>query len=301
MITVRVPATSANLGPGFDCMGIALSWYTTVQFSLLPSQSSSSLIITGCESQYTNEDNLIYQSFCYTTRKLGKTIPAIAINIASDIPISRGLGSSAACVVAGVFGANELFDQPLSKDELFQIAVELEGHPDNIAPAIYGNLCLSLKDVQQSSTVSCFVDTHYSFTALIPDVQLSTHVSRSVLPDVVTFHDASANIGASLLVLKALELGDLPLLKRVMIDRLHEPYRQHLIPDYQNVRQLMTKHTNSAFYISGAGPTLMLISREQELVDVQTIMKNNSSVMTADWFVKELTVDTLGTIIERSL
>ena len=143
MIEVRVPATSANVGPGFDCMGIAMSLYGVYRFTLI----EEGLIIRGCPKEWQNEQNLVYQSCLRVFEHLHLPVPPLQIDIQADvIPLARGLGSSAACIVAGLLGANALCNHRLSKEELLAIANEIEGHPDNVAPALYGGLTVSFQD-----------------------------------------------------------------------------------------------------------------------------------------------------------
>lgn len=142
MIKVRVPATSANLGVGYDCMGLAIRRYATVTFEVI----AHGLEILGCEEAYCNEDNLFYQAFLEGLKYMNETVPGIRITVDTDIPYARGLGSSATCIVAGLAGANALFQNRMNRYELFDLATRMEGHPDNIAPAIFGGLCVSFME-----------------------------------------------------------------------------------------------------------------------------------------------------------
>lgn len=255
MLTIRVPATSANLGPGFDCAGIALGLYATFQF-----QRNTSLIISGCEPEFANESNLVYQSYAHILQYYQKPVQPFLLHIQSDIPLARGLGSSAACIVAGIMAANFFYNLELSKEIILFHATSLEGHPDNVAPAIYGGFVLSMVDDNQPYSVSCPIHPAYQFYANIPDFTLSTAKARAVLPKQVSFHDAVHNIARTALTLKALELNDAELLAKAMQDVLHEPYRSQLIPEFAKIKQLAKIHGCITSVLSGAGPTVLHIA-----------------------------------------
>lgn len=300
MIIVRVPATTANIGPAFDCMGIALNLYTTVQFDVLTASNPNTLHITGCDPAFANTENLIYQAFIRTVNAIHQPIPSIALHIDSDIPVSRGLGSSAACIVAGVMAANALHGSPLTMQKMLEIATQLEGHPDNVAPALFGNLCLSMMDEQTKSihTITCDVSSNIQFCALIPNHTLSTSQARAVLPNTIPFSNAIHNIGRSLLVLKSLEQGNHTLLSTAMSDKLHEPFRKSLIPDYETIKTLAKQEGKGAFFLSGAGPTLMYVG--EYLPAFLDALKTRSSSFHWQWEVSLLAVDKIGATIERS-
>ena len=234
-VTIRVPATTANLGPGFDAFGCALSLYTDVTFE----ETESGLEITGCDESFQGPDNLAYTAYCAVLASLSEEIRGVKIHIDAHIPICRGLGSSAALLVAGAMGAN-------------------------LAPAFYGGLTASMVDNGLPVTVSFPLHPGWEFLALIPDFNLSTSLARSVLPEQVSRADAIYNISHGAMVLKALELGDEKLLRTAMQDKLHQNYRKKLIPDYEAIEALI-RTTGAAFCLSGAGPTLLCMTRDPEL------------------------------------
>ena len=203
-VTIRVPATTANLGPGFDAFGCALSLYTDVTFE----ETDFGLEITGCDEAFTGPDNLAYTSYCAVLASLSEEIRGVKIHIESQIPICRGLGSSAALLVAGAMGANVLRGCKLSTQGLLNITNAMEGHPDNLAPAFYGGLTASMVDNGLPVTVSFPLHPDWDFIALVPDFNLATSLARSVLPKDVSRADAIYNISHGAMVLKALELGD---------------------------------------------------------------------------------------------
>ena len=259
-VTIRVPATTANLGPGFDAFGCALSLYTDVTFE----ETDSGLEITGCDEAYTGPDNLAYTAYCAVLASLNEEIRGIKIHIDAHIPICRGLGSSAALLVAGAMGANVLRGSRLSTQGLLNITNAMEGHPDNLAPAFYGGLTASMVDGGLPVCVSFPLHPGWEFLALIPEFNLPTTLARSVLPEQVNRADAIYNISHGALVLKALEKGDEKLLRNAMQDRLHQRYRKKLIPDYEKIEALV-RTTGAAFCLSGAGPTLLCITRNPGL------------------------------------
>ena len=259
-VTIRVPATTANLGPGFDAFGCALSLYTDVTFE----ETEAGLEITGCDEAYQGPDNLAYTAYCAVLASLSEEIRGVKIHIDAHIPICRGLGSSAALLVAGAMGANVLRGNKLSTQGLLNITNAMEGHPDNLAPAFYGGLTASMVDNGLPVTVSFPLHPGWEFLALIPDFNLSTSLARSVLPEQVSRADAIYNISHGAMVLKALELGDEKLLRTAMQDKLHQNYRKKLIPDYETIEALI-RTTGAAFCLSGAGPTLLCMTRDPDL------------------------------------
>ena len=220
MVSVRVPATSANVGCGFDSLGVALTLYTTFKFEKL----DSGLEFEGFEERFSNENNLVYQTLLTTLKKLNKEISGVKISIDNDVPISRGLGSSSTCVVAGIYGAYLLTDTPIDKQEIFTIANEIEGHPDNVSPAIFGSLSSSCTtDSKEAVTVRYEVDERFNFLALIPNFETSTEEARKVMPKEIKLQDAIYSMSRIGSVIKAFETYDLELLKKVMGDKIHEP------------------------------------------------------------------------------
>lgn len=287
MIRIKVPATSANLGVGFDCMGLAVSLYSTIDFE----QSSQKLIINGCDEQFQNEQNLIYQAFVRGCQFLNQPVPNVKITIDNHVPVSRGLGSSAVCIVGGLMGANLWFDSPLNKEEILTLATEMEGHPDNVAPAILGNLNVSFTDSQENiQNVAFKVSPDLFFVALVPDYQLSTKKARQVLPKSMDYQTVSYQVGHAVALSKALENGNLELIRQAIIDKMHEPFRSKLIPDYSVVKSICQKD-GGVLYISGSGSTLMAIT--SNLNDAQKIIDETKKSF-PNWKTHLLSVDTKG-------
>ena len=257
MIKVRVPGTSANIGPGFDAFGLALSIYNTFSFE---EKNDGKLTIRGVERKYQSDTNLVYRSMQKVFKKVGYHPKGLYIHTDVDIPISRGLGSSATCIVGGLFGANALIGSPLSTEELFDIAVELEGHPDNVAPAIFGGLVVSMNDHGKNVHIKSQVHPCYEFYALVPDFPLSTSDARKVLPKKVSFSDATHNLPRATMTYLALANGSEEILKLCMKDRLHQPYRKRLIAHYDVITKKAREMGCLNTCISGAGPTILAIN-----------------------------------------
>ena len=286
-VTIRVPATTANLGPGFDAFGCALSLYTDVTFE----ETEYGLEITGCDEAYTGPDNLAYVSYCATLATMSEELRGVKIHIEADIPICRGLGSSAALLVAGAMGANVLRGNKLSTQGLLNITNAMEGHPDNLAPAFLGGLTASMVDNGLPVCVNFPLHPDWEFLALIPEFNLSTAKARAVLPQQVNRADAVYNVSHGALVLKALELGDEKLLRTAMQDRLHQNYRKHLIADYEKIEALV-RTTGAAFCLSGAGPTLLCITQDQNLQE--KLAKKLDTITEAHWEMIPLHIEFQG-------
>ncbi|MBR5126639.1 MAG: homoserine kinase [Oscillospiraceae bacterium] len=286
-VTIRVPATTANLGPGFDAFGCALSLYTDVTFE----ETEEGLSITGCPEEFTGPDNLVYESYCAVLNTMSEEVRGVKIHIDAHIPICRGLGSSAALLVAGAMGANVLRGNKLSTQGLLNITNAMEGHPDNLAPAFYGGLTASMVDSGLPVCVNFPLHPDWEFLALIPDFDLPTSLARSVLPEQVNRADAIYNVAHGALVLKALELGDEKLLRTAMQDKLHQNYRKKLIPDYEKIEALV-RTTGAGFCLSGAGPTLLCISRHKDLQE--KLAKKLPSITEKNWQMLPLHVEFQG-------
>ena len=286
-VTIRVPATTANLGPGFDAFGCALSLYTDVTFE----ETEWGLEITGCPEEFTGPDNLAYVSYCAALATMSEELRGVKIHIEADIPVCRGLGSSAALLVAGAMGANVLRGNKLSTQGLLNITNAMEGHPDNLAPAFFGGLTASMVDNGLPVCVNFPLHPDWEFLALVPDFDLPTTVARQALPTEYDRSDAVYNIAHGALVLKALELGDEKLLRNAMQDRIHQPYRKKMIADYDKIESLI-RTTGAAFCLSGAGPTLLCITRNPGLEE--KLAKKLDSITTARWQMIPLHVEFQG-------
>ncbi|WMJ76645.1 MULTISPECIES: homoserine kinase [unclassified Sedimentibacter] len=291
MIKVTVPATTANMGPGFDTLGLALNMYNIYRFE----EINEGLIIEGCPEKYINEDNLVYKSFMIAAEEIGRTVKGLKVSMNTNIPVSRGLGSSSACIVGGVFGANALLKGGLSKDELFKIAVNIEGHPDNIAPAVYGGLTASIMDGGTPFSMHYNISEKLKFCAVIPDFETSTCEARKLLPKDVPFQDAIFNVSRTAVLLKALEEGNIDVINVALKDVLHQKYRKAMIHEFEDVEKICRENGSSAFFISGSGPTLMNIIVNSDFTNA---IKHSIMNLKYNWEIKYLSADKEGVIIE---
>ncbi len=288
MIKVRVPATSANVGPGFDCLGLALNLYNTFSFE----EIEGGLIIEGCESEFANEDNLIYTSMKECFKRLGYDIKGIKIGIEDNIPVSRGLGSSASCIVGGIMGANEIAGGVLSKEEMLKLATEKEGHPDNVVPALLGGMTVAIADKGvYYSRIN--VRKGLKFHTIIPEFKLSTETSRGALPKEIPYKDGVFNIGRISLLISALTNGEFDLLKVACEDRLHQNYRGKLIEGFYVIKEKCEELGSLGVFLSGAGPTIMAVTEadnEKFHLEIQKVLDGFNN----RWWVKSLDIDFEG-------
>ncbi len=286
MFEIMTPATSANIGPGFDTLGLSLNKYNYVNFK----KDKDLYRITGNDSRFLNEDNLIYKSFRETENLYNKNPENINIDVKSHIPQSRGLGSSASCVVSGVVGAMLVHGININKRNILNIATKIEGHPDNVAPCIYGGLIASFTNHRNIYTEKYEVSKEIKLYAFVPDFELSTKNSRNILPGKVKHSDAVFNISRIPFLIKGLIYGDIELIKESIEDRLHQPYREKIVSEIDYIKDII-KNSQNAYYLSGAGPTVMCISNKENLEE-----KFNKEIngLKNNWKVLKLEVDNKG-------
>lgn len=289
-VKIRVPATSANLGPGFDVAGLALTLYNTFTFEL----NEGGLNIAGCPTQFCNEDNLTYQAFKEAAEYCGLEYKGVNIDCVSQVPYTRGLGSSSTCIVAGIVGAFAFKDKAEDRQEILELATKIEGHPDNVAPAIFGGLTVSVMEKDNVLTLNIPLKHEYRFVTLIPPFTLSTEQSRKVLPQTLDRKDAVTNVSHLALVVASLINGYDEGLKLGFKDRLHQPYRGGLIRGYDQIMKLLDNDENVlGCYLSGAGPTLMAVIKEEDKMGVVRIKEELGSLLN-DWDVVKLELDHRG-------
>jgi homoserine kinase len=266
-ITVRVPATSANLGPGFDSLGLALDlWNETI--IRLAIEYTVQVNGEGAEKLSPGENNMIIQSAQKLAECVGKRLPPFHVDSVNHIPLSSGLGSSAAAKLTGLLGANTLLGKPLSNDEILDLATEMEGHPDNVAPALLGGLVVSTlengKVFAQRIQMDANSDSPICITVVLPEFHLPTQESRGALPQQVALKDAIHNISRAVLVTEAFRNGDVDLLGKAMTDTLHQPHRLPLIPGAQAAMDAAKEAGASAAALSGAGPSVIAFSSKRD-------------------------------------
>ena len=287
-VTVRVPATTANLAAGFDVLGCALGLYNKISFT-----PADTLSFSGCPEEFRNEENLAYVAYVSVWKHLKKEVPPVHIHIEADVPVCRGLGSSAALIAGGAMAANIMAGSPYSREELLAITTIIEGHPDNLAPALLGGLTASMMDGEKVYSVRYQPHAQLRFVALSPDFPLSTHEARSVLPKSVPYADAVRNGGYLAVLLRALEQGDEALISVALRDHLHQPYRRKLIHEFDAVEKLANKNGCHAVCVSGAGPTLLCITRDPAFAEK---MREDVKSLKHGWTVRDLPVDHQGVI-----
>jgi homoserine kinase len=259
MIKVCVPATSANCCVGFDSLGLAVNWMAEFTF-----EKNDVLCIDGCPAEYCDENNLVVTSFAHVCRKKGLEMVPFKLHIDSTIPFARGLGSSSTCVVAGVMAANAWFDLKMDKMELLELATELEGHPDNVAPAIFGQATCCLSEEHLYMETIDMADWH--LLAFIPNYPISTHEARKLLPSTLSFKDAVHQTAAALTFVQALSKGDQHIAAAAAKDLLHEPYRSKLIAEYEPLKK-KAQELDFPMWISGSGSTMMAAAKNREVLN----------------------------------
>ena len=263
-IRVKVPATTANLGPGFDCLGMALDLWNEVR---VEAGGPTAVTVHGQGSDELPGDtgNLVYRSMEHLMERAGTDVPGLRLRCLNEIPLKRGLGSSAAAIVGGLVAANLMLPQPFSEDALLEMAVRLEGHPDNVTPALQGGLRLVVQEEDEllSAPVPLPPDLH---TVLyIPEARISTEDARVVLPATVGTSDAVYNMGRAALLVNAMATGRLEDLGVATGDRLHQPYRQALFPPMKVIFRAAMKGGALGVFLSGSGSTILALTRGREM------------------------------------
>lgn len=295
-VTISVPATTANLGVGFDCIGAALTMANQFQFAVAQTDAKLKITVEGNEADKVglSETNLIYQSFLRLYQKINQTPPNVKIGIKLGVPLSRGLGSSATAIVGGLLGANCLAGNPLSQDEVMAMAIAIEGHPDNVVPALLGNCQLSVADKDRWQVSS--IPWHQDIVPVvaIPNFELSTEEARSVLPDSYSRSDAIFNISRMGLLIRALATNNPAWLKTALTDKIHQPYRQKLIIGYEQIYSSALAVGAYGMVISGAGPTLLCLTNPSNVQQVIDSMSQTWSKLGIDADVRSLKIDTVG-------
>ncbi len=258
---VRVPATTANLGPGFDVLGLALGLWNTLDIALAP-QTRITVAGEGADTLPTDEENLVYRAMQALADYVGRPLPPVHLHLHNRIPLQAGLGSSSAAIVGGLLAAQAVLGISLPEEETLALAVRLEGHPDNVAPALLGGLVAVAMVDGHPLAVRVPVPDHLRVVIVLPAVRVSTEAARQLLPAAVPFEDAVFNVSRAVLTVQALSRGDWDLLSRVMEDRLHQPYRKRLIPAYEAVVRAAKDAGARAVVISGSGPALAAFAGE---------------------------------------
>lgn len=255
-VSVRVPATTANLGPGFDCLGMALNVHNSLELGLA---DRTTVEVTGCGSERLarNDHNLVLRSAARVAQAAGKQVRGWSLRQHNDIPLARGMGSSSAAIIGGLVAANHLLEAGLSDRELLDIAVSIEGHPDNVAPALLGGLTVCCTDEEGLGVARFDPPAELQACLAIPAYEVSTEAARKVMPQSIPHADGVFNTCHSTAVLAALIAGDMQLLGQAMKDRLHEPYRAPLVKGMADCVAAARQAGAHAAALSGSGPTLI--------------------------------------------
>ena len=286
-ISVKVPATTANIGPGFDCMGMALPIYNTITIeeTVLPGTGVEINVIADSDTidQLSldhvpcDENSIVYKAVELLYNSIGQTPSELRINIHSNIPVARGLGSSSSVIVGALIAANELLGRPADEVALLSIACEIEGHPDNITPAFVGGMTMASWEEDGSVIYRKLPwNDEWKLMVCIPDYELNTEISRSVLPKEVPLVDAVYNLKRSAMFVEALYTKDEELLKLSLKDKLHQPYRQKLVPGMTEIMDNL-KHTNGVIgtVLCGAGPSVLIIYNGIGVSEIKEIVSTS--------------------------
>lgn len=277
-VKVKVPATTANLGPGFDCLGLALPIYNevTLEETVMPGSGIEIKIENDRNDDSvlfvpTDENNIVYKAIELLYNSIGMTPSELKITINTKIPLARGLGSSASVIVGGLLAANSLLGNPADEAAILSIATEVEGHPDNVVPCIVGGFVAS----SQRDDGSIFYNKmqwpqKWNLSVCIPDFELQTDISRSVLANEVSRKDAIFNIQhVAMLIASVYEQND-EMMKFALQDRLHQPFREKLVPGFKEIQDKLKFEENVlGCVLSGAGPSVLVISKEKELNKIE--------------------------------
>lgn len=287
------------MGPGFDSLGLSVPLYTTLRVT---PQSVTEVVPMGAGLGGTphDESNYVYKAMLLAAKRAGQPLPHARIEIESDVPLARGLGSSAAALVAGIVAGNELLGNPLTPEAVLDVAAREEGHPDNVAPALFGGIVVATLDKLGTHYVRLDPPAHLAVTVLIPDFELSTSKARAVLPKEYSRADAVHALSHAALLAAALSVGRLDLLRHAMQDYIHQIWRAPLVPGLSDILEEAHKHGALGAALSGAGPTVLCFHDTREDTArlhtyLHTVMAKNGLTGT----VLDLPIDAVGTVIER--
>ncbi len=255
--TARVPASTTNLGPGFDVLGLALQLYSTVSLEI--TKNETEVIVSGVDVEKipSTTEHVAFRAVESVFQKSGKQLPnGLILKIDNGIPAIRGLGGSGTAILGGLLTANVLCGNPFSRSHLLNFASAIEGHPDNVAASLHGGLVISVQENEHIHTIQIPCDPNLFIVLAIPEFTLSTQKARDILPKNVKFADAIYNISRSSLLVASIASGKFDMLSTAMTDRLHQSYRSTLIPGFDDVVDAATSTGALSVVLSGAGPTI---------------------------------------------
>lgn len=294
---VKVPGSTANLGPGFDSFGLALPLFLTIRVKK-SNHTLIKLVGDNLEQVPIDKSNLVYKTIEYFHKLYGYKAPDIEIELESEIPLSRGLGSSGAAIIGGLLAANQLIGNKATIDEIFQIAANIEGHPDNVGASLYGGFVITAADGKLAKIEKVTPPTGLNLLLLIPKYTLSTKVARDCIPNEIPVKDTAFNIGHASLFIVYMLTGQFDKLSIAMKDRVHQPYRQSSV---KGLERLIKESENTDLFstaLSGAGPTILLLVETKRLVEAEKVVKKIIEEEKMDVEVKALSYSNVGAEIK---
>lgn len=295
MIKIKVPASSANMGAGFDTLGVAVGLYNRMEIEEI---SEGLEIINRNKQSFVPRDtnNLIYRAMLSLFGEVGYTPKGYRIAQNSRIPMTRGLGSSSACIIGGMLAANIISGRQLDYSQIIHLAAKMEGHPDNVGPALFGGFCVSLTDGDKTIIKSTKLKSHIKFAVIVPDFFVATKKSRGTLPSKVDFTDAVFNIGHASMLQAALISGDMRALRMGSDDRLHQQYRKSYIDKMDDIFEKSYSLGSHSTYLSGSGPTILSIL-DGGYDEFQKGMQDYFAENSLKWKCMILPVDNVGAVV----
>lgn len=295
--SVKAPATSANLGPGFDTVGIAVDLWNTA--TIETDGGTDTVVNTGTEAPLLHgRENLTLSAMRMLAHDFRKELPAVSITAETLIPVSRGLGSSAAALTMGLVAANLLLDLGLDDDEIFERAWAIEGHGDNVGAAIYGGAIMAVPSVRGITRLCDTTDLGLTSILFIPDMTGATHAARAALPTTIPHRDGTANVAAVSALVVGLVRHDHTLIAAGMQDRLHEPYRAPLFPHLTPLQEVARTAGAVGAVLSGAGPTVLALVHPNLVQNVSTAMERAARDVNTPGRVVEIPLSAKGYQIE---
>ncbi len=298
MVKIRVPATSANMGAGFDTLGIALNLYNRIEVEEISSGLDIRVLNTA-DYIPLDERNLIYRAMLVVFKEVRYKPRGLRIVQNSEIPMTRGLGSSSACIIGGMLAANVIAGHPLPYSRIIELAAKMEGHPDNVGPALFGGFCVSLMADERTIVHSTKIRPHIKCAVMIPDYFVATRKSREVLPDSVPFRDAVFNISHASILQAALISGDVSQLRIGVQDRLHQPYRRNCIDGFDEIFERTYSAGSLGTYLSGSGPTVLSFL-DGNYSSFKAEMENFFTKNSHKWTCKILDIDNVGAVVSET-
>ncbi len=294
-VKVRVPGSSANIGPGFDSLGLALTLYNYIEAE----ETESGLVIEIADTETkeflpTDEKNLVYKAMRYLFEKAGYTPKGLKLTLTSEVPVTRGLGSSSACIIGGLVAATELSGKKFSPREIMSMATKIEGHSDNVCAAYLGGFTVSVFDKDEVFYYSHKIKGDLKCLVLIPDYAVTTQKARNTLPGYYPKRDVAFNISRASLLVASMISGEYENLLCAIDDRVHEPYRKIFIDGYQKLYNKLKSYGAMGTFISGSGPTLASIIEADDAEFFYEDIKEYTDKAFPTWSVKLLDIDNEG-------